>query len=399
LALAETHIINETKTYLAKHGVILSSFSGDTPGAASSSRPARSQTTILVKNIPYGTTEGQLRELFEPHGTVTRLLVPPSGTIAVVDFDKPHEADKAFRGVAYRRMGGSIIYLERAPVGVFDDSAPRAPVEDDPDDASSLSRKANEDQEEDEKVETDLRKGTTLYVKNLSFHTTSARLNSAFAGIPGFLFAKVQTKPAPNGGKELSMGYGFVGFKTAEEARRAMGSMQGVTLDGKDLKISFAGRGADADDDEESTSGSKPTKKNGTKMIIKNVPFEATKKDLRDLFSAHFPLKSLRLPKKPFGGSSSSTHLKSHTRGFAFLEFLTPADAQAAMGLLKHTHLLGRHLVLEWAEEEGGEEGLERLREKTKAGVSGSKEMPGRKRKLDFGGKRGVGTEEDPEGY
>jgi multiple RNA-binding domain-containing protein 1 len=112
LALAETHIIQETKTYLESQGVLLSSFSSR----------KRSETTILVKNIPYGTAEDQIRELFEPHGTLTRVLVPPAGTMAIVEYEHPDEAAKGFRAVAYRRLGNSIIYLEKGPLGMFDEN-------------------------------------------------------------------------------------------------------------------------------------------------------------------------------------------------------------------------------------------------------------------------------------
>jgi len=47
---------------------------------------------------------------------------------------------------------------------------------------------------------------------------------------------------------------------------------------------------------------------------------------------------------------------------------------------LRHTHLLGRHLVLEWAEE--AEQDLDALRKKAGVGYGGGKDMPGRKRKL-----------------
>ncbi|KAJ3532006.1 hypothetical protein NMY22_g7921 [Coprinellus aureogranulatus] len=109
LALAETHIITETKAYLEQNGVVLSAFS----------TKARSDTVILVKNIPYGTTEAQIREMFEPHGELARVLVPPAGTIAVVEYVNANEAAKGFKAVAYRRLGNSIIYLERGPVGMF----------------------------------------------------------------------------------------------------------------------------------------------------------------------------------------------------------------------------------------------------------------------------------------
>ena len=57
--------------------------------------------------------------------------------------------------------------------------------------------------------------------------------------------------------------------------------------------------------------------------------------------------------------------------------------------MLKHTHLLGRHLVLEWAEEE--EQDLEVLREKVGVGFGGGKELPGRKSKMDLGLNEGGG--------
>ncbi len=76
-------------------------------------------------------------------------------------------------------------------------------------------------------------------------------------------------------------------------------------------------------------------------------------------------IQSLRLPKK----------FDNTPRGFAFIEFTTASDARNAMESLKHTHLLGRHLVLEWADEEDGGGALEkmrgRVREEVQAGEVG----------------------------
>jgi len=87
-------------------------------------------------------------------------------------------------------------------------------------------------------------------------------------------------------------------------------------------------------------------------------------------------LKVVRLPKKKFD---------SRTRGFGFLEFVSRHEAENAYNTLRHTHLLGRHLVPEWAEE--AEQDLSVLREKVGVGFGGGKEMPGRKRKLDLEGR------------
>ncbi|KAF8963296.1 hypothetical protein BDZ97DRAFT_1939578 [Flammula alnicola] len=352
LALAETHIIQETKTYLESQGVLLSSFSSR----------ARSDTTILVKNIPYGTTAEQIRELFEPHGELSR---------------RPDDAAKGFRAVAYRRLGNSIIYLEKGPLGMFvegfvpptkDVSSTATPLT--PAAAVRLPEQVTDGLEAPED-EPSIQNGTTLYLKNLAFSTTQERLAKVFSHLPSFSFARLQTKADPKRPEvRLSMGYGFIGFKDVEGANMALKSMQGFVLDGHALHVSFAGRGADKP---ENAKDAVSSKSRTTKMLVKNVPFEATKKDIRDLFGSHGHLKSVRLPKK----------FDSRSRGFAFLEFVSRHEAENAYNALRHTHLLGRHLVLEWAEE--AEQDLEVLRKKAGVGfAAGSKEMPGRKRKLDL---------------
>lgn len=272
LALAETHVIQETKSFLEANGVVLSALSGP--------RVARSDTTILVKNIPYGTSADQIRELFEPHGQLSRVLVPPAGTMAVVEFVHPDEGRKAFKAVAYRRLGNSIIYLEKGPVGMFA-GPPDAPAAG-PVTAVGVQPITVADATEGKDAEEPaVAAGTTLFVKNLSFATTADRFTAAFRNLPEFAFARVQTKPDPKRpGARLSMGYGFLGFKSADAAKKALKSLQGYVLDGHALVVKFAGRGTEEDTEKDTEKAKART----TKMIVKNVPFEATKKDIRDLF-------------------------------------------------------------------------------------------------------------------
>ena len=371
LALAETYIIQETKTYLESHGVILSAFSGR----------GRSETIILVKNIPYGTTAEQLREMFGVHGELQRVLVPPAGTLAVIDFAHADEARKAFRSIAYRRLGNSVIYLEKGPLGMFQPTSATSEV------ANGIAPVAIEEPEAGDDANVDIASGKTLFVKNLAFATSSERFTQAFHHLPDFAFARLQTKPDPKrAGSRLSMGFGFVGFRSADSARKALKGMHGYVLDGHSLSVKFAGRGAE--EQEEKKGGREKAKT--TKMLVKNVPFEATRKDIQALFryvglacqlrpdlpsaffpfSAHGQLKSVRLPKR----------FDRRSRGFAFLEFVTRHEAENAYNALKHTHLLGRHLVLEWAEE--GEVNIDELRKKAGVGFGDGSDVPGRKRKL-----------------
>ena len=68
---------------------------------------------------------------------------------------------------------------------------------------------------------------------------------------------------------------------------------------------------------------------------------QASVKEVRELFGAFGQLKTVRMPKK-FDGKH---------RGFAFIEFLTEQEALSAFSSLSSSHLYGRHLVLEWAED------------------------------------------------
>ena len=98
------------------------------------------------------------------------------------------------------------------------------------------------------------------------------------------------------------------------------------------------------------------------KIVIKNLPFEASKKDVRTLFSTYGKLVALRIPKK-FNQSS---------RGFAFAEFSTTKEALNAINALKDTHLLGRRLVIDFAdaEEVDPEEQIKAMEKKMKAQVN-----------------------------
>lgn len=71
--------------------------------------------------------------------------------------------------------------------------------------------------------------------------------------------------------------------------------------------------------------------------MVKNLAFEATAADIRELFKQHGALKKVRLPKKV----NSQNH-----RGFGFVEFTNTEQALQAFKALQHTHLYGRKIVI-----------------------------------------------------
>ena len=57
-----------------------------------------------MKNLPFNTTTDELRNVFGPFGTVVRLVLPPSGITALVEFFEPSQAKKAFQKLAYSKV-------------------------------------------------------------------------------------------------------------------------------------------------------------------------------------------------------------------------------------------------------------------------------------------------------
>ncbi len=164
-AVAETQVIQEAKAYFLSHGVDLNAFKSQ----------QRGDNAILVKNFPHGTTLEEIRSMFEEHGgTVLRVLMPPAGTIAIVQFAQPSHAQAAFAKNAYRKVKDSVLLLEKAPKNLF----VQATVTQEPTDlptqkvsaAELLERDDNDDQQE----------SSSLYVRNLSFTTDQLHFSETF---------------------------------------------------------------------------------------------------------------------------------------------------------------------------------------------------------------------------
>lgn len=340
LALAETHIIQETVQYLEKEGVCLDAFK-------SQMKKERSDTVILVKNIPFNSSEADIREMFSRYGDIIRCVLPPTRTVALVEFSSSQESKTAFKNLAYRNFKGRPLMLEKAPVGVFvpkKDYETVAHVED------SIA-----DEENDENT-------STLYIKNLNWSTTEEALVTLLGAVIGFRKVSIPKKKnprakQPNGSDALlPMGFGFAEFADKESAKKALTMFQGRVIDDHAIRISFSDRSAikKAATAVDYTFDEEEVQVTGTKLLVRNVPFETNHKELVELFSTYGQLKKLRLPKK----MDRSSH-----RGFAFVEFLTKQEAKNAYQSLHSTHLYGRHLVLEWAEDDTS---ISMLREKTR---------------------------------
>ncbi|EFO92955.1 CRE-RBD-1 protein [Caenorhabditis remanei] len=406
LALAETRLVRETRDFFLENGVKLDAFS----------KPAekRSDTVMIAKNLPSGVETEELKRMFEKFGDCQKVLMPAEGGVsALVIMGNPVDAKKAFRALAYSRFRSQPLYLEWAPFDVMGATVPSTETSEKTDDSTKPKKSKREmtyeekkkerknrqqgiTEEEEEKVEKksdeeevevpedkkpessetkpkkskqpekEIESGSTIFVKNLAFDTTDYGLETLFRKRYGDLLKSAQISKKLNPAeptKPLSMGFGFVQFYTAFDAKTALKEMQGELLDGHSLELKISHREVVDKGALKRKDVQKKDQGECTKLLVRNLPFEASIKEVETLFETFGAVKTIRIPRKP--------GQKQQHRGFGFVDFISADEARRAFDALVHsTHLYGRRLVLEWAKED---ETVEELREKTAEKFAGNK--------------------------
>ena len=379
LALGETQIVLEMKSFLESHGVRLEAFD--------EMNSKRSKTTILAKNLPPRTEVEELQEKFSQFGVLEKIILPPSGVTCLVKFEDPSEARKAFKKLAYSKFKHVPLYLEWAPENVLKeeekvedkDEKKEEKLEQEPEqEDQSKAEQLKEDDEDDTPPEPN----TTLFIKNLNFETEEAKIRDAFKHIGQIHTIQIAKKRNPEDPKkQIPLGYGFIQFKMSSSAEKALRTMQFSEIDDKRIELKRSDRTLQVTAQAERKQTSKSTQKGSTKIMVKNIPFQANVNEIRDIFKTFGELKAVRLPKKM--GPGSEQH-----RGFGFIDFMNKSDAKNAFDALHHsTHLYGRRLVLDWA---ATDQDVDEIRKRT-AQQMGTSEEPTKPKKL----KRALLKDED----
>ncbi|KFB52930.1 AGAP005249-PA-like protein [Anopheles sinensis] len=362
LALGETEIVLEMQKFLEENGIRLDSFE--------SSNGKRSNTVILAKNLAPGCTVQDLRRLFAPFGILGRVVMPPSAVTAVIEFLDPSEARKAFKKLAYTVFQSLPLYLEWAPENTFKSAATEDELKRLKEEETTATSEPPKTKAaaaiEDPVDDTEPEEGTTLFIKNLSFSTTEDAIRERFRNVGAIHSVQiVRSKDLSGTGQNESRGYGFIQFKLRKSADHALKNLQFAQIDGRTVELARSDRTLkSAHDAQDGRKSAKAKKQTGSKILVRNIPFQANAREVRDLFKVFGDIQSLRLPKKMAAGAD-----ESH-RGFCFVDFVQEPDAKRAFETLsRSTHLYGRRLVLEWA---APEDGVDELRKRTAEHFEGS---------------------------
>ncbi|ALC48638.1 CG3335 [Drosophila busckii] len=357
LALGETQMVIEMKQFLEEEGVRLSAFDEPTQ--------QRSKTIILAKNLPAGTERSELTPIFSKFGPIGRLVLPPSGVTALIEYCEPSEARQAFKKLAFSKFKTTPLFLEWAPahaftktlngVDIIPKSEPKVEEEVKPAPASEPEPKPTVAEDEDDEPEPE----TTLFLRNLNFKTVADTVRAHFQHLGSVHTVEIAKRKDAQNPKQLnSLGYGFIQFKKAAIAAQALKEMQMTTIEGNLVELKRSDRVLKTQDDGARRRQIEQKKQTGTKILVRNIPFQARYSEVRDIFKAFGELRSLRIPKKMTPGEDAH-------RGFGFVDFTSKAEAKRAFEALSaSTHLYGRRLVLEWATNEDTQD-IDELRKRT----------------------------------
>lgn len=352
LAMAEATLQSEAKTHLMKNGIdlgVAARTATDTAGNTMAAKRKRmSRTAFLLKNLPGRTGRKDIEVLMKRFGELKRVVVVPGGVLAVAEFMVATDAKSAYNGLAYTKFRDTPLYLEWLPTEALKEVRKTG----DESDSDGVEDKPKRGAKGDEKAaqangNNDVVSSASVYVKNLNFDTHDQALLQHFKQalrrrpqlVGALRSAKIARKRKEASTEKLSMGFGFLEFATATQAQDAVKLVQNTSLDGHTLHLSISNKSETSDSTLKKRKRTKEGKPSA-KLIVRNLAFEATKRDVRQLFSAFGEIKTVRLPKRMDG---------SH-RGFAFVEYASKTEARGAFEGLTNAHLYGRHLVLAYAE-------------------------------------------------
>ncbi|EKF26533.1 hypothetical protein MOQ_009766 [Trypanosoma cruzi marinkellei] len=397
-AIAEAYLTTEIQQVLGDEGIDF----GLLESARQNLLKTRSNTTILVKNIQ--TTDpddaAQLSKMFLRYGALEATAFPSAGGFALFRYTHQQDARVAFQRLSYKLFKNAPLFLEWAPIGAIvtnddedgrdDDDNTKAPMKD-------TSSAADGTKPHDvEKADLDTPSGNAAFAPTFTLFITNIPFTSNEEEFYVFLLdtcprlAKVPEKHIERLAFEQDKGRAFLTLKEhntfnyvqqrlngrsfAKRTLACVPSKQttamlatGTATTSGSSKLGQAATASPVEEGEEddiakasavvarrgaaARQGSHvPPGCDALKLVVKNVPFEATERDIRDLFSAFSEIRSVRLPRK---SHQFSSHRENNHRGFAFVEFLSEEEAKRALETLKATHLYGRHLVLQYAKLDG----------------------------------------------
>ncbi|VDL86289.1 unnamed protein product [Schistocephalus solidus] len=297
LAHGEAQLIHELRIFLLKAGVRIDLFEGAGPSDAQGRRDRTevnraathrqlSGQAFIIKNLPVGTKEVEISDLIQrltKNGgnqlpPPRRIILPPLGITAIIDYEIPQVAKMAYKALAYEPFKGNILFLQWAPDGIL------SPKKDE--EASDIEASEKTDGREIESKRT----------------------------------KKRNIEPAENMETLISMDESAMEDQTVTEESEPVTESKKCK---RRRKVENAPAAESAEDGPKSKAHKEAAAaitnaSENRVLLVRNVAFQASEAELTSLFKPISGLLKVRMPKKVSGGH----------RGFAFVEFVNNEQAE-----------------------------------------------------------------------
>ncbi|KAM7539189.1 hypothetical protein Aperf_G00000057417 [Anoplocephala perfoliata] len=383
LAHGEAQLVHEIRDFLQRQGVrldLLTSASPQNPTTATAlggrrdKAEAKSATTsrvisgrvFLLKNLPVGSTQADVEELVRKKSRKgahsldppTRIIVPPLGITAILEYDLPQVARLAYKALAYEPYNDNVLFVQWAPEDIF------KPLEGPPEESDQTKRVEQIENEEDRskyfRFDEDLEENVEYGAKKAdATEKTEVDGDNKNNGIQ-----KQEAKNAVTGAVKMKKKEDKKSRKRRKHSEKEgteLGASVQTDEDGGELPPKIA-KSDNADEEEfaiirepsdavppvedhgpatrKSAIGKEEAEQISRILIVRNISFQANQNELKEFFKPIGGLLKVRMPKKPSGGH----------RGFAFVEFASEDQAKSALVTFGiNSHFMGRRLNIEYA--------------------------------------------------
>jgi len=168
----------------------------------------------------------------------------------------------------------------------------------------------------------------TLFVGDLSGDVTDKKLQKAFSPFGEVKDARVMMDP--NTGR--SRGFGFISYRTKQEAESALAQMNGEWLGSRAIRVNWANQ---KNQTQQTSELSEQGTENNTSVYVGNLQPTVTEESIRQLFSEFSPgIEQIRIHK-----------------GFAFVHFKAHQQAKQALLTVNGRVLMDRTVKCGWGKE------------------------------------------------
>ncbi|KAL1215795.1 Polyadenylate-binding protein 2 [Cardamine amara subsp. amara] len=250
---------------------------------------------IFIKNLDESIDHKALHDTFSTFGNIVscKVAVDASGQskgYGFVQYASEESAQKAIE-----KLNGMLLNDKQVYVGPF------------------LRR-----QERDSTA--NITKFTNVYVKNLAESTSDDDLKTTFGE-----YGKITSAVVMKDGDGKSKGFGFVNFENADDAARAVESLNGHKFDDKEWYVGRAQKKSERETElrvrYEQNLKEAADKFQSSNLYVKNLDPSISDEKLKEIFSPFGTVTSSKVMRDPNGTS----------KGSGFVAFSTPEEATEAM--------------------------------------------------------------------